>query len=171
MLHFAPDWYFLALMPDLEDLEWKEAWRRKRAQESFCFNGNSFQKAAWLCWNHPSLSIVSISRVRQHVLLFARLNWAIIEMLYCRRGDLCPQPPDDLIVHCSIIQICSAVLHHIVCDSFLNTPFSKHVRPQRTTVTHSKFTAKHYPKTHTHRNMLFKWTEVRWEVRWEWVLL
>lgn len=33
-------------------------------------------------------------------------------------SDLCLQPRDDLIVHCPIIQICSAVLHHIVYDSF-----------------------------------------------------
>lgn len=61
-----------------------------------------------------------------------------------------PPAPDDLIVHCSIIQICSTVLHHIVCDSFLNTLFSKQVRPQRATVTRSKFTAKHYPITRTY---------------------
>lgn len=81
------------------------------------------------------------------------------------RGDLCPKPCDDLIVHCPIIQICSAVLHHIVYDSFLCTPFSKQVRPpQCATVNHTNNTAKNFPistgvtdlrlayaRTHAHR--------------------
>lgn len=61
-------------------------------------------------------------------------------------GDLCPQPCDDLIVHCSIIQICSAVLHHIVYDSFPSTPFSKQVRPpQHAIVNRTNNTAKNFP--------------------------
>lgn len=31
--------------------------------------------------------------------------------------DRCPQPRDDLIVHCPIIQMCCAVLHHVLYES------------------------------------------------------
>lgn len=60
--------------------------------------------------------------------------------------DLCPQPGDDLIVHCPIIQICSAVLHHIVYDSFPSTPFSKQARPlQHAIVNRADNTVKNFP--------------------------
>lgn len=91
-------------------------------------------------------------------------------------GDLCPQPCDDLIVHCPIIQICSAVLHHIVYDSFPSTPFSKQVRPpQHAIVDCGKQHSEEFPHqycggdwlracvcahTRAHTNALFKWTEL-----------
>lgn len=121
--------------------------RRKRTEESVGFNENSGQKAVFHCVETTPSFPLSRSAETGNTLFFSQhsaglldnvafsklycrfLHWK--EMLHYRRGDLCPQPPDDLIVHCSIIQICSAVLHHIVCDSFLNTPFSKQLRPQR----------------------------------------